>query len=41
MRFLIMTDIEGVTGITTYQQAENRICNIYTTSPLIINNSKF
>lgn len=23
MRFLIMTDIEGVTGITTYQQAEN------------------
>lgn len=23
MRFLIMTDIEGVTGVTTYQQAEN------------------
>ncbi len=23
MKFLIMTDIEGVTGITTYQQAEN------------------
>ena len=23
MRFLIMTDIEGVTGITSYQQAEN------------------
>lgn len=23
MRFLIMTDIEGVTGVTSYQQAEN------------------
>lgn len=23
MKFLIMTDIEGVTGVTTYQQAEN------------------
>lgn len=23
MRFLVMTDIEGVTGVTTYQQAEN------------------
>ena len=23
MRFLIMTDIEGVTGVTTYPQAEN------------------
>ena len=23
MRFLIMKDIEGVTGVTTYQQAEN------------------
>lgn len=23
MRFLVMTDIEGVTGVTTFEQAEN------------------
>lgn len=25
MRFLVMTDIEGVTGVTTFQQAENSV----------------